>query len=37
MDATTKEVAALYCSAVVILGTFFLMNLILAVIMDAFK
>ena len=37
MDATTKEIAVLYCVAIVILGSFFLMNLILAVIMDAFK
>ena len=37
MDSTTKEIAALYCVSITIIGSFFLMNLILAVIMGAFK
>jgi hypothetical protein len=37
MDASYKPLAALYCCLVMIIASFFLMNLFLAVIIDAFK
>jgi hypothetical protein len=37
MDASYKPLAALYCCLVMIIASFFLMNIILAVIIEAFK
>ena len=37
MDSTYSPLGALYCCAIMIIGSFFVMNLILAVIIEAFK
>jgi hypothetical protein len=37
MDITFKPFAALYCSVIVLIGSFFTINLILAVLIQGFK
>jgi hypothetical protein len=37
MDVTFEPLAALYCSVIVIIGSFFTINLILAVLIQGFK
>jgi hypothetical protein len=37
MDASQPEVAIIFCCLVVIFGSFFLLNVVLAVIMEAFE